>query len=279
VRGELREIPGPTAVSGGFRRFKDLLWLTAATEFKLSYHGTALGFAWSFVRPLLLFSVLLAVFTQVFRFGDAVENYPAMLLFNLMLFTFFADATGQAVTSVVRNENVVRKMEFPRLVIPLSVVLTFGLQLMLSLIVVFVFILAYGVDPTWTWLLTPVVIGVLLTLTTAISVLLSALYVRARDVGVIWTLLSTVLLYATPVLYPISQAPDGVVRTVIQLNPLTPIFEQARAWIIDPNAEGAVEAVNGDTILLVIPALFFVGICLLSLRVFSREAPRIAEAL
>ena len=88
---------------------------------------------WSFVRPLLLFAVLLVVFTKVFRFGDDIKNYQGMLLLNVMLFTFFADATGQAVTSVVRNENVVRKMQFPRLVIPLAVVLTAAIQLMLSL--------------------------------------------------------------------------------------------------------------------------------------------------
>ena len=77
---ELREITGPSALGGGARRFFDLLWLTSVTEFKLGYHGTALGFLWSFLRPLLLFGVLLLVFTQVFRFGDDVKNYPAMLL-------------------------------------------------------------------------------------------------------------------------------------------------------------------------------------------------------
>ena len=69
-----------SAFGGGRRRFFDLLWLMSVTEFKLGYHGTALGFAWSFVRPLMLFGVLLVVFTQVFRFGDDVKNYPAMLL-------------------------------------------------------------------------------------------------------------------------------------------------------------------------------------------------------
>ena len=78
---------GPSALGGGRRRFFDLLWLTAVTEFKLGYHGTVLGFVWSILRPLLLFAVLLFVFTQVFRFGDDVKNYPAMLLFNIMLFT------------------------------------------------------------------------------------------------------------------------------------------------------------------------------------------------
>ena len=277
-RFELREIGGPSALGGGRRRFFDLLWLTSMTEFKLGYHGTALGFLWSFVRPLLLFGVLLVVFTQIFRFGDDVKDYPAMLLFNIMLFTFFADATGNAVTSVVRSENIVRKMQFPRLVIPLSVVITNALQLALSLLVVFVFLLIYGVDPVWTWILTPLVIGAMVVLTTAAAMLLAVLYVRVRDVEIIWAVLSTLLFYATPVLYPIELAPAGF-KEVIMLNPLSPIFEQAREWIIDPTAPGAVEAANGNGLLVLVPALIFVGVCAISVWAFNRGAPRIAEEL
>jgi ABC-2 type transport system permease protein len=277
---DLREISGPSALGGGARRFFDLLWLTAVTEFKLGYHGTALGFAWSFVRPLLLFAVLLLVFTQVFRFGDDVKNYPAMLLFNIMLFTFFADATGNAVTSVVRSESVVRKMQFPRLVIPLSVVITNALQLALSLIVVFIFLLAYGVEPVWTWILTPLLIGAMVLITTAVSMLLSVLFVRVRDVSIIWTVLSTVLFYATPVLYPIKEDfPDSPFREVVMCNPLSPIFEQAREWIIDPTAPGAVEAADGNQLLVIIPAVLFIAICVVGVWAFNRGAPRVAEEI
>jgi ABC-2 type transport system permease protein len=275
---ELREISGPSALGGGARRFFDLLWLTSVTEFKLGYHGTALGFAWSFVRPLLLFGVLLLVFTQVFRFGDDVKNYPAMLLFNIMLFTFFADATGNAVTSVVRSENVVRKMQFPRLVIPLSVVITNALQLALSLIVVFLFLIAYGVDPVWTWLLTPLLIAGLIVLTTAVAMLLSVLFVRVRDVSIIWTVLSTMLFYATPVLYPIN-IPESPLREIVMCNPLSPIFEQAREWVIDPTAPGAVEAADGNQLLVIVPAILFIVICALSVWAFNRGAPRVAEEI
>jgi ABC-2 type transport system permease protein len=275
---DLREITGPSALGGGARRFFDLLWLNSVTEFKLGYHGTALGFAWSFVRPLLLFGVLLLVFTQVFRFGDDVKNYPAMLLFNIMLFTFFADATGNAVTSVVRSENVVRKMQFPRLVIPLSVVITNALQLALSLIVVFVFLLAYGVDPVWTWILTPVLIVAIVVLTTAVSMLLSVLFVRVRDVSIIWTVLSTLLFYATPVLYPIN-IPESPLREIVMCNPLSPIFEQAREWIIDPTAPGAVEAADGNQLLVIIPAVLFIAICVVGVWAFNRGAPRVAEEI
>ncbi|MGH2951195.1 MAG: ABC transporter permease [Solirubrobacterales bacterium] len=275
---ELREIRGPSAFGGGARRFFDLVWLTAVTEFKLGYHGTVLGFIWSLARPLLLFSVLLLVFSQVFQFGDDIKHYPAMLLLNVMLFNFFSEATENAVTSVVRNEGVVRKMQFPRLVIPLAVVLTNILQLSLNMVVVFLIILATGVEPVWTWILFPLSLGYLLVVTTAAAMLLSALYVRIRDVAILWSVLSMVLFYASPVLYPIELAPDGL-RDAIMLNPLAPLFEQTREWIIDPNAPGAIEAANGDPLPIIIPAVFFFAICGLGLWVFNREAPRIAEDL
>ena len=130
----------------------------------------------------MLFAVLLFVFTKIFRIGSSVPNYPVLLLLNIVLMTFFQESTGQAVSSVVRLEGIVRKTQFPRLVIPLSLVLTGLMNLGLNLIAVFAFILAYGVAPSWTWLLLPVIVVALAIFTTAMSMLLSALYVRFRDV-------------------------------------------------------------------------------------------------
>jgi ABC-2 type transport system permease protein len=274
----LRDIQGPTALGGGTRRFFDLWWLTAKTQFRLGYHGTVLGFLWSLVRPLLLFAILLVVFTKVFRLGSGIPHYAAVLLLNVMLFGLFQEATVNSVQSVVGNEALVRKMQFPRVVIPLSVVLTVSLQFVLNLVVVFAIIVATGVHPIWTWVLFPFLVAALLILTTGVSLLLSALYVRLRDVAIIWTVLATVLFYATPVLYTIDYL-HGAFKTAIMLNPLTPIFNQAREWVIDPSAPGAIEAVNGDWWLLAIPAALFVTICVAGVWTFAREAPRVAENL
>src|SRR5687768_6957734 len=97
----LRELRGPSAVGGGRRRFLELLYLIAVTDFKKSYFGTVLGYVWSLARPLMLFGVLLAVFTQIFRIGSGVEHYPVLLLLNIVMFGFFQEATLGAVTSVV----------------------------------------------------------------------------------------------------------------------------------------------------------------------------------
>jgi ABC-2 type transport system permease protein len=275
---ERHEIRGPSALGGGWRRFVNLLWLQSVTEFRATYHGTALGYLWSLARPLMLFGILLVVFTQVFRLGSEVPNYPVLLLFNVMLFTFFAEATGLAVTSVVRQENVVRKMQFPRMVIPLSIVLTAAFNLCLNLVAVIVFIVAYGVDPMWTWLLLPVILIALAAFTTGAAMLLSALFVRFRDVGIIWSVVSQVLFYGSPILYPIEYAPQEF-RDWIMLNPLAPIFETARMWIIDPDAPGPIQAAHGNPLLVIVPALLFVAVCVGGFWYFNREAPRIAEEL
>ena len=273
----LRVVRGPSALGGGRRRFFDLLWLISVTEFKRTYFGTVLGYLWSLMRPLMLFAVLLFVFTQIFRIGGDVPNYPVMLLLNIVLFSFFQEATLNSVAAVVAQEGVVRKTQFPRLVIPLSVVLTGIFNLGLNLVVVFVFILAWGVDPSWSWLLFPVALALLFVLTSAVSMMLSALYVRFRDMQIIWSVLATVLFYGTPILYPIEIVPEQF-RSIILLNPLAPIFEQVRVWVLDPGAPSAVAAAGGRLELLPSIALF-AAICILGVWIFAREAPRIAEEL
>ena len=274
---ELRDVRGPSALGGGWRRALELLYLIALTDFKKTYFGTVLGYAWSLARPLMLFGVLLAVFTQVFRIGSDVPHYAVLLLFNIVVFGFFQEATGAAVTSVVAQESVVRKTQFPRLVIPLSVVLTSLFNLGLNLVAVLVFLLAFGVAPMWTWLLFPLILGALIVLTTAVSMIVSSLYPRFRDIAIIWTVASTVLFYASPVLYPIDKVP-GTLRDIILLNPIAPLLELARQWVVDPTAPGPVEAAGG-AVGLIAPAVIFVVTCVLAVWIFNREAPRIAEEL
>jgi ABC-2 type transport system permease protein len=274
---QLREVPGPSALGGGWRRFWDLLWLIAVNKLKVTYLGTVLGYLWSLMRPLLLFGVLLFVFTQIIRFGGRIDHYPVFLLFNIMLFSFFQEATQNALASVVEEEGVVRKMQFPRLAIPLASVLAAVFNLGVSLLAVFVFFLAYGVGPYWTWLLLPVLFLPLLVITSAVASILSALYVRFRDVQIIWSVGAQALFYATPVLYTLGIVPEQF-HWIILLNPLTPIFLAAREWIVDPSAPGAIDAAGGISHLLPAVAMF-VFVCVLAVWVFNREAPRMAEEL
>ena len=270
---ELHDVSGPSALGGGARRSLELLYLIASTEFKRTYLGTVLGYLWSICRPLLLFAVLLAVFTHIIRLGNSVPHYAVLLLLNIVLFGFFSEATSVAVGSVVGQEAIVRKTQFPRLVIPLAVVLTSVFNLAMNLIVTFIFILAFGVTPHWTWLLLPVLLTWLFVVTTAMAMILSSLYPRFRDVGIIWSVFATALFYATPVIYPLQKA-TGTIGTLVSLNPLTPLFELARRWIIQPGAP-----IRGGTAQLLVPLLVSIAVCVFAVWIFNREAPRIAEEL
>lgn len=281
---DLREVKGPSALGGGRQRFFDLLWLISVTEFKRTYFGTVLGYLWSLIRPLMLFGVLLFVFTKVFRVGsETVDHYAMMLLLGIVLFTFFQEATTNSVTSVVAQEGVVRKTQFPRLVIPLATVLTAAFNLGANLVVVFGFLFAFGVSPAWSWLLFPVALVLLFTLSSAVATSLSVLYVRFRDVSIIWTVVAQVLLYLTPILYPVNAFEHLVHAStyehLLMVNPLAVIFTEVRIWVLhEPSAPNALEAAGGWLGLL--PAFaIFLGACLYAVWIFRREAPRVAEEL
>jgi ABC-2 type transport system permease protein len=269
----LRDVRGPSALGGSPRRALELLYLIASTEFKRTYFGTVLGYLWSLCRPLLMFAVLLTVFTHIVRLGNQIPHYPVLLLLNIVLFGFFQEATNTAVGSVLTQEAIVRKTQFPRLVIPMAVVLTSVFNLALNLIVVLIFLLAFGISPMWSWLAEIPVLAALFVLTIAVSMILSALYPRFRDVGIIWVVFSTALLYATPVLYPIQRI-TGTIGELLSLSPLAPLFELTRRLMIQPSAP-----VETGTLQIVVPIASFLLICVLGWWIFNREAPRIAEAL
>ena len=275
---ELRDVPGPSALGGGRRRAFELLIEIAINDFKKTYFGTALGYLWSVARPLLTFAILLAVFTHIFHFASKVHNYPAFLLFGVVLFSFFQEATVIAVASIVGHEAVVRKTQFPRLVIPLAVVCTTLFNLALNLIVTFVFIVALGVSPSWTWLLLPLILVALFVFTTAVSMIVSALYPRFRDVSIIWTVVAMALFYGTPVLYPIWVVSHNL-RDLIAMNPLTPIFDLAQRWVTEPSTPWPTAASMGGPVRLAVAIVLYVLVCVLAVWVFRREAPRIAEEL
>lgn len=276
---ELRTVRGPSAIGGGRRRFFDLLWLMSVTEWRRTYFGTILGYLWSLIRPLAFFGVLLFVFTQVFKIGSAeAEYYPVLLLTGIVLYTLFQEATTAAVTSVVAQEGIVRKTQFPRLVIPLSVCLTTFFNFLLNLVVVVIFLLAFGVYPIWTWLLFPLALVALLVFTVAVATMLSVLYVRFRDIAIIWAVVGQMLLYATPILYPIEALRNTTLEHILMINPLAVIFQQVRVWVLEPDAPTAAAAAGGWLHLLPAAAIF-VGVCVVSAWIFNRDAPRIAEEL
>ena len=281
-----RPIRGPRALDESWSRFWSLAYNIARSEFKLKFFGSVLGYVWQVMRPLLLFGVLYIFFTKVsnpnvVQKGD--KYYGAQLLGSVVLFSFFAEATQGAVRSVVERENLVRKIQFPRLVIPVSVVMLALFNLGLNLIVVFIFALASGVRPMLSWLELPLIVAMLVVLATGTAMLLSALFVRFRDIQPIWDVVSQILFYASPVIISIETVREKLfhhpfLMHLYTLNPLVAIFQQFRHAIIFRGTLSAGQALGSWTALLE-PLAIVAAIFALGFWVFNREAPHIAEDL
>ena len=276
---ELHRVRGPSAMGGGFRRFAELTAVMAYLEYKLRFFGSTLGYFWQLLRPLLLFGVLYVVFTQFIRFGAEVEHYPLVLLTSLVFFTFFSEATGNAVNSLVVRETILRRVHFPRLAVPAAIVLTASFNFCFNLLVVIAFVLAAGIEPRLTWLELPALMALMAVMATGIAMIVSALFVRYRDVKPIWEVLLQMIFYGSPVLYAIESVDrEWIQELMVILNPLAPILQQTRHALIDPDAQSAAAAAGGWEMLL-IPLGLIVGIFVLGMWVFDRAAPRVAENL
>ena len=267
----------PSAFGDDLRRFVNLTITLARTEFKLRYFGSALGYLWSLIRPLLFFGVLYVVFTQVFSLGKSIPHYPVYLLTAIMMWTFFVETTAGCVQCLVVREALLRKMRFPRLVIPLSVALTALFNLAMNSIVVLGFALASGLSPRLSWLELPVLVALLAVLAVGTGMLLSVLYVRFRDIQPIWDVTVQVLFYCSPIIYTAAKYPSSVVRLAM-CSPIAAILTQMQHAFVDPAAPGAATVIGG-AVRLLIPLGIIAVVFALGLWVFSREAPRIAENL
>ncbi|HMD57216.1 MAG TPA: ABC transporter permease [Solirubrobacteraceae bacterium] len=280
-----RPIRGPRALTDDWARFWHLTYNIARNDFKLRFFGSALGYLWQLMRPLLLFGVLYVFFTKVAKVNNqhapGQEHYGVQLLGSIVLFTFFAEATAGAVRSVVDRENLVRKIQFPRLVIPLSVVLLASFNLALNLVVVLGFALAEGVVPALTWLELPLILIFLAVFATGLAMLLSALFVSFRDVQPIWDVVSQILFYASPVIISVVTVKEKVGATwfhLYMLNPLAVAFQQFRHAMIT-HATPSVGQALGSWADLLVPIAIVVAVFVLGFTVFNRSAPSVAENL
>jgi ABC-2 type transport system permease protein len=265
----------PTVFGDDANRFWSLTWTLAFTEFRLRFYGSALGIAWSLFRPFLFFGVIYIVFSEVADFDAKIPNYPVVVLFGMVLFNYFAETTGGCMVSLQNRENLLRKIRFPRMVIPLSVAVTALLNLGMTLIPVFVFALASGVTPRWSWLAFPPLLLALIVLSVGTGMLLAALYPRFRDIAPIWDVTSQIAFYLSPVLYAVTLVPSQH-RDIYLLNPLASLFTQVQHSVVDTDL-----IAPGDEIgwLLLVPSAMIVGVFILGVWVFNREAPKVAERL
>ncbi len=285
-------IRGPRALSDSWSRFWQLTYNIARSEFKLKFFGSVLGYVWQVMKPLLLFGVLYVFFVKIFHVdrakGAQGEFYGAQLLGSIVLFTFFSEATTGAVRSVVERENFVRKIQFPRLAIPISVVLLAAFNLGLNVLVVMIFALIAGVRPMLSWLELPLILAMIALLSTGIAMLLSALFVRFRDIQPIWEVFAQILFYSSPVIIPVEVVREKLLLHgthfehllyhLYTLNPLVTVFQQFRHAMINHATLSAGQAL-GSWAALTEPLALVTAIFVLGFWYFNREAPHIAEDL
>lgn len=261
----------------GFSNLVNITRVLAWTDFKQRYAGSALGYLWSVSKPLLLFSVLYVVFTHIFRFGAGIDHYPAMLLFAIVLWTYFTEVTGGAVTVLVGRADVLRKIALPRIALPLSIAVTGGMVMVFNLVAVAIFVVINDVEPSWSWLLLLPLMIELVVFTIGVSLLLSVYYVSLRDIGQVWDLVLQMMFYATPIIYPITLAAPALQKFLL-ISPMAQIVQQSREALVGTGQVGQYgEIMQG--IWYFVPYAIVVLVVGTGAYAFARTAPTVAERL
>jgi ABC-2 type transport system permease protein len=217
-------------------RNKALLTELVRTDFKLRYQGSVLGYAWSLLRPLFMFLILYLVFAVVFKVGESIPNYPIYLLLGIVMWNFFQEMTSQSLSSIVGRGDLIRKIRIPRWMIVVSASVGALINLGLNMIVVMIFVLVSGMDLLAT---SPLILFFILEVylfSLGIGLLLSALFVKYRDISYIWDVFLQAGFYATPILYPLALVTSEAMQKVIMLNPMAQAIQGARNVFVTPES-------------------------------------------
>jgi ABC-2 type transport system permease protein len=272
--GQLEAIPRPKSLS---QRNLNLIRELSITQFKLKYTGSALGYVWSLVKPLMLFGIMYLVFSVLLGAGNGAVEFPVQLLIGIVLWTFFTEATTTAMNAIAGAGDLIRKAYFPRWILVVSstgsALLTFAIN---TVLVVVVTLLLGQLNFSWRSLLAPFYIIELAVLVVGVSLLLSALFVFFRDLGHIWEILALVLFYASAVVFPFTRIKSVTLQHVAGLNPMAQIIQDLRAALIDPRIHPMASYIGLEVI---IPILISVSTFVVGYVVFTRLTPKFAESL
>ena len=206
-------------------KYRSLLEELIARDVKIKYKHSMLGVLWTLLNPLLMMLVLSIVFSNLFRFD--IENFPLYILSGQVIFNFFQDATTNAMSAIVGNAALIKKVYVPKYMFVVSRVFSSLINLMASFAALIVVMVVTRAELHWTvlWAFVPITLAVFMAL--GIGLMLSAITVKFRDVMHLYSVLMTVLLYLTPVIYPMSILTDQLYRFVMK-NPLTLVIMMFR---------------------------------------------------
>ncbi|MBD3307977.1 ABC transporter permease [candidate division KSB3 bacterium] len=202
-------------------RYRSLIWNLVIRELKARYRGSLLGFLWSFLNPLLLMSVYALVFAVYLRFG--MESYVVFLISGLLPWLWFSSSLLGASGAILSGGNLIKKILFPAEVLPLVVVLSNGVNFLLSLPILLLFVFLFKTSLGVSIVTLPVVIAIQMVFTVGLSFLFSALCVHYRDIQHVLGNFLTLWFFVTPIIYPLSNIPEKFQFTV-SLNPVAPLI-------------------------------------------------------
>ena len=248
------------------------------TDFKLRYQGSVLGYAWSLLRPLLMFLILYVVFTKFLKIGSGVPHYPSYLLLGLVLWQFFGDITSLGLGSIVGRGDLIRKIRIPRWMIILSSSFSAIINLGLNMIVIAIFMTVNGVHLGLSIIWFPVILAEIYIFAIGLSLFLSAAFVKYRDMSFIWEVCLQAGFYLTPILYPLKVITNVNFQKLLLLNPLAQAIQDARNVLITNDTLTIAEVFKSSNARL-IPMILSLVILILGTLYFKKEASNFAENL
>lgn len=212
-----------------FNRYRPLLNELVIRDVKTKYRRSVLGVLWTLLNPLLMMAVLSVVFSRIFRFD--VDNYPLYLLSGQVIFTFFSTSTTMAMSAILDNAPLIKKVYVPKYMFVLSRTVSSVINLMASLSALIIVMFCTRSPLHYTVLLAVLPVLSLVFFTFGVGMILATVAVKFRDIVHLYSVLTTALMYLTPVIYPLSGLPVWV-RRIVLINPLTSILEMFRGFII-----------------------------------------------
>jgi len=260
------------------KRNKALLRELVVTDFKLRYQGSAIGYAWSLLRPLLIFLILYIVFDKFLKLGAGVPHYPVYLLLGLVIWNFFADMTNQSLGSIVGRGDILRKVSIPRWIIVVSATISVMINFGFNLVVLAIFMVVGRVAISWDIVLLPFFFLETYVLGLGLSFFLAAAFVKYRDVRYVWEVGTQALFYLTPIIYPLSRISNPDLRKLLLLNPLAQAIQDAR-YVTVTKETSTLYTEYGTHFFWLVPFAITVALLLIGSWYFRRESRSFAENL
>ncbi|MBP9738590.1 ABC transporter permease [Candidatus Saccharibacteria bacterium] len=265
-------------IKARYRYSAILLRELVVSDFKLRYQNSVLGYFWSLLRPFSLFVILYLVFVKILKAGGDIPHFGVYLLVGIIVWNYFAEVTNNSVTSIVGKGDLLRKVNFPRYIIVVAGSCSALINLFFNFIIVAIFMLIANTEIATTVLLLPLLIMELFVFTLAIGFLLSALYVRYRDLSFIWEVIMQGLFFATPIMYDFAfvSGPSPLLAKILISNPIAQLMQDMRYMLVTEKTE-TLGSTFGTPVAYLIPITIVVVTSVLAGLYFRSRAPYFAE--